>query len=433
MRTWLEDRHFRSLMKNSGYLAASKLVAGIAGLITLALAGRSLGVAMFGMLILVSSYAQAVGGIAKFNSWQVVVLYGSPALERGDLETFRRATSFGIGLDLVSGLAAMAASMLILPLIGHLFGIPPAFVGFALLYCILVPTMGSALTGVLRAFDRFDLLSWQGTVQPNLRALLAAIGWWQGWGFVHFFAIWLATDLAAALCTFVMARRELRRHGVGPIRPSLSAKGLAGGWRYAINVNVNSSVSTAWGPVGRLLIGGVLNAASAGLYRVASSIADAVQKPTMLLTKALYPQLLRLDPAGKEPWRLMFRVIAVSAALGLVLLLAAALLGKWVLATAFGADFTGAYPVLVILLGASLLGLVSAPMPPMLDALGRIAVPTMANIAGAISYLASFLPLVAAFGLAGAGLAFVVGKLVVAGWMTAVLVAERRRLHGAAR
>lgn len=430
MRHWLKDRQFRSLLKNSGYLAVSKVVAGVAGLVTLALAGRSLGVEMFGMLILVASYAQAVGGIAKFNSWQVVVLYGSPAIERGDLETFRRATNFGIGLDLVGGAGAMGASMLLLPLIGHWFGIAGAYVGFALLYCVLVPTMGSALTGVLRAFDRFDLLSWQGTVQPNLRAVLAAAGWWQGWGFTQFFAIWFATDLIAALCTFALARRELRSHGVGRIRPTLSAKGLPGGWRYAINVNVNSTVSTTWGPVGRLLIGGVLNAASAGLYRIAHSIAEAVQKPTVLITKVLYPQLLRLDPASKAPWRLMFRVMALSATIGLVLLFVAALFGKWVLATAFGPEFTGAYEVLVILLGASLLGLVSSPMPPMLDSLGRIAVPTLANIAGAIAYLASFLPLVGAFGLAGAGLAFVLGKLVVAGAMTAVLVLERRRRHG---
>jgi O-antigen/teichoic acid export membrane protein len=418
-------------MKNSGYLAASKVVAGIAGFIALALAGRSLGVEMFGMLILVASYAQAVGGIAKFNSWQVVVLYGSPALERGDLETFRRATRFGIGLDLIGGLAAMAGSMLVLPLIGHWFGIGSAFVGFALIYCVLVPTMGSAMTGVLRAFDRFDLLSWQGTIQPNLRAALAAIGWWQGWDFVQFFAIWFMTDLIAALFTAVLGWRELKRHGVGTIRPSLSARGLNGGWRYAINVNVNSTVSTTWGPVGRLLIGGVLNAASAGLYRVAHSIAEAVQKPTLLLTKVLYPQLLRLDPASKTPWRLMFRVIAVSATLGVILLLIAALFGRWVLAAAFGPEFTGAYEVLVVLLGAALIGLVSSPMPPMLDTIGRIGIPTIANIAGAITFLATFLPLVTALGLVGAGYAFLLGKLVVAGVMTWVLVTERRRLHGA--
>ena len=43
MRHWFQDRHLRSLLKNTSYLAVSKVVAGIGGLITIAFAGRSLG------------------------------------------------------------------------------------------------------------------------------------------------------------------------------------------------------------------------------------------------------------------------------------------------------------------------------------------------------------------------------------------------------
>ena len=91
MKHWFKDQHFRSLLKNSGYLAGSRIVAAIAGLATLALAGRGLGVATFGVLILIHSYVQAASGLSKFNSWQVVVRFGAPALEAADSETFRRA------------------------------------------------------------------------------------------------------------------------------------------------------------------------------------------------------------------------------------------------------------------------------------------------------------------------------------------------------
>ena len=52
MKHWFRDAHFRSLLKNSGYLAGSKAVAAVAGIATLAFAGRGLGVALFGTLIL---------------------------------------------------------------------------------------------------------------------------------------------------------------------------------------------------------------------------------------------------------------------------------------------------------------------------------------------------------------------------------------------
>src|SRR4051795_4131982 len=162
MRHWLKDRHFRSLLKNSSYLAVSKGVAAVAGIATLAFVGRGLGLETFGILILIASYAQAANGLAKFQSWQVVVRYGGAALSRGDIETFKSSASFSLGLDVLSGLVGMALAMLLLPFLAGWFGLPDKYLGLAMAYCLLIPTMGaSSPTGMLRALDRFDLISWQ--------------------------------------------------------------------------------------------------------------------------------------------------------------------------------------------------------------------------------------------------------------------------------
>ena len=94
MRHWLQDRHFRSLLKNSSYLAISKGVAAVAGIATLAFVSRGLGLVNFGILILIASYAQAANGLAKFQSWQIVVRYGGAALAKDDVETFKSSASF---------------------------------------------------------------------------------------------------------------------------------------------------------------------------------------------------------------------------------------------------------------------------------------------------------------------------------------------------
>ena len=73
MRHWFKDQHFRSLLKNSSYLAASRVVAALAGIVTVSLAAHGLGLLLFGALILIDSYARAVSGIAKFQSWQLIV------------------------------------------------------------------------------------------------------------------------------------------------------------------------------------------------------------------------------------------------------------------------------------------------------------------------------------------------------------------------
>lgn len=429
MKNWFQDRTLRSLMKNSSYLAISKGVAAVGGIVTVAFAGRALGLVAFGLLILVHSYAQAASGLAKFNSWQVVVRYGGPALREGDHAHFKQAVGFAVGLDLFSGLVTMVLAMALLPVVGGWFGLPDNLLLPALLYCLILPTMGAgAASGVLRVFDRFDLLSWQGTFQPNLRALLALIAWLQGWGFIPFLIIWFVTDILGDLLLWFMAVRELRRRELlSGIRPTLKSGSLDRGWSFALSVNLNQSFSVVWGPIARLIVGAILTPAAAGLYRVASSIADAAQRPTDFLNKAFYPEVMRMDQKTKHPWRLMMRTMVISVAVSAIALLAVVLGGNWLLGTVFGPQFLPAYQVMLVLLGAPLIAMISFPIPAMLHAIGKVNVPLYSNFVGAIVYFLALFPLTHMFGLIGAGAAFVLGRLV----MTIVMAESLRRARRA--
>ena len=432
MRHWLQDQSFRSLVRNTSYLALSKGVAAIAGIATLAFAGRTLGLVQFGLLVLVASYAQAASGLTKFQSWQLIIRYGGAALTSGDTATFKRSVGFGLGLDLSSGLAGMAAAILLLPLIGPWTGLPPDLIVIAMIYCLLVPTMGAAApVGALRALDRFDLLSWQGTVTPIARAVLAGIGWSQGWPLSAFIAIWFVTDLLGDLFLWFLAGRELRRKSMlDGIRPSLSARGLPGAWPFAIQVNVHSSLMSAWGPVARVIIGGLLGPASAALYRVASSLADSAQKPADLLAKAYYPEVVRMDLATKHPWRLMLRGTAMASAFGIAAVLIVVLLGQWLLGTLFGPDFVAAYPVLLVLVGIPLLWMLGFPLTPMLYALDRPDAPLKARAVGTVVYLAIIAPLCWRFDVAGAASAMLIGNLIIVALMMIQLRIQYRKVRG---
>src|SRR3569833_1007805 len=102
MKHWFKAQHFRSLLKNSGYLAASRIVAAIAQLATVSLAAHARGGLLCGALILIDSYAKAVSGIAKFQSWQLIVRYGGRALH-GAYAEFNASPGFAFALDALSG------------------------------------------------------------------------------------------------------------------------------------------------------------------------------------------------------------------------------------------------------------------------------------------------------------------------------------------
>ena len=430
MRHWLRDQHFRSLLKNSSYLGASKIVAAICGLAGLALAGRGLGVSLLGLLVLISSYVKAFSGLSKFQSWQLVIRYGGPALTRGDPAEFKRAVGFGLGLDIASGILGTAAAILLLPIIGGWFGIADEYLPLAMLYCAVLPITGAATSvGILRALDRFDLLSWQGTFTPILRALLTVIVWYQDGPFAAYLAVWLVTQLLGDLALWLLAFRELRRNELlDGIRPGIRPVELPGAWKFAFSTNMVSVMNTATGPIARLLVGLVLGPAGAGLYRVASTLADAARQPADLLGKAFYPEIARMDPAGRKPWKLMVRAMLLSALIGTLAAIVILLTGRWMLEALFGEEFVAAYPVLMVLMGAALIGLISFPMPSMLYALDRPTDPLLARFAGAAAFLLTIVPLSSMWDVVGAGVAFVINVVVLAAVMSVQLFVHRKRM-----
>lgn len=431
MKQWFKDQHLRSLLRNSSYLGMSKGVGAVCGIATLAFAGRGLGVLLFGTLILITSYVKAVSGIAKFQSWQLIVRYGGHGMAQGDAEQFKVAIGFAFALDLVSGVGGMLLGAALLPLIGSWFAIRPEYFWLGLIYCTLLPTMASATpTGVLRVLDRFDLISWGGTAQPISRAVLAGVAFLAGASFPVYVAIWYATELFDDLLLWALAWRELRRTGhLQGIRPTLRPTALPGAWRFAIDVNLTSTIDGVWGPIGRLIVGGLLGPAGAGLFRLASEIADGAQKPSDLLARAFYPEVVRMDLASKRPWKLMLRGSVLIGAVALLAIFILLLGGRPLISLLFGKGFLGAYEPLMVLMAMSLIGVFSFPLSPMLYALGRSDGPLKAKLLGSAVFFIAIAPLSLALNVTGAATALVLANAATVLAMMVELKREHRRVR----
>jgi len=435
MKHWFKDQHFRSLLKNTSYLGVSKIVAAVAGIATLAFAGRGLGVILFGTLILITSYIKAVSGIAKFQSWQLIVRYGGAGATQGDPEHFQVATGFAFALDMVSGIGGMIIGAALLPLIGERVGIHPNYLWLAMLYCTLLPIMAAATPdGVLRVLNRFDLMSWGDTISPITRAILTCIAFLSGASFPVYVGIWFCTDLIGNLYAWILGWRELKRHGLlEGIRPTLKPTVLPGAWRFAIDVNLATSVQAVWGPIGRLVVGSLLGPAGAALFRVASTLADSAQKPADLLGKAFYPEVMRMDLSSGRPWKLMLRGTALISGIALIAITVVLIGGRPLMALLFGKAFVGAYAPLVILMAIPFIGIFSFPLSPMLYALGRSGAPLKAKLLGSAVFFVTIAPLSWAWDVVGAAIALVLANLVNTATMMVQLRGEHRRVRAPVR
>jgi O-antigen/teichoic acid export membrane protein len=430
MRHWFKDQHFRSLLKNSGYLAVSRVVAAVAGIGTVSLAAHGLGLLLFGALILIDSYARAVSGIAKFQSWQLIVRYGGRAL-LGEHDDFKASTGFAFGLDAISGIGGMIVAAAVLPFAAAWVGIRQDQLWLAMLYCTLLPTMASATpAGVLRALDRFDLISWQSTTTPIVRVFLVVVAYAAHAPFGAYVAAWYISNLGGDLYFWFLAWREMRRRGLMEgVRPTLRPETLPGAWRFAIHVNLTASVQAAWGPIARLAVGGLLGPAGAALFRVASALSEAASKPADLLGKAFYPEVVRMDLSSKKPWKLMVRGTALASALAILAIAILLVGGKPLVGLLFGRQFLGAYEALLILMLVPFLSVFSFPLPGMLYALDRPDGPLKARLFGTVLYFAIIAPLSWRLGVDGAAIAFVAGNIGTVAMMMWLLLGEYRRVR----
>jgi O-antigen/teichoic acid export membrane protein len=209
----------------------------------------------------------------------------------------------------------------------------------------------------------------------------------------------------------------------------LRPESLPGAWRFAINVNLTASVQAAWGPIARLVVGGLLGPAGAALFRVASVLSDSAGKPADLLAKAFYPEIVRMDLTTKKPWRLMLRGTVLASGLALIAILILLLGGKQLLSLLFGAQFVGAYQALVVLMIVPFLSVFSFPLPPMLYALDRPDGPLKARLAGTLLFFLIIAPLSWSMAIVGAAIALVIGNAATVSVMMWQLFNEHRRVR----
>lgn len=434
MKRWFSDGVFRAVLRNAGYLASGKVVAALLGLISLACAGRGLTPLLFGTLMIIHTYASGAGALVKFQTWQFVVRYGAPALQRGDERFALDTIRFAFGLDIASGLVGMVLAMVALPLLAGELGIQSDDLLLAVAYCTIVPTMSAATAvGVLRLLDRFDLIGVQQTVTPIGRAIGATISYFGDFGFTGFVLTWYLSDLAGDIALWGMAARELkRRNMLDAFRPGLfgTARRLPKAWGFVWTTNIAQSINSAWGPLGNLVVAGSLGPVAAGLYKIATTLMDSTSKPANLLSKGFYPEIMRLDPASKHPWKLGVRFAAIAAGLGCTLVLLVILGGKPAIGFVFGHKYEDAYDLLRLMAWSMVVSTAAFPLESLLYMVDRQRIALLAQAVSALAYLGLLYWLTQAFGLHGAGVAYLVGTAVMAALMLVPVIAAYRERAG---
>lgn len=410
-----EARRRRALwlkpIRNSGVLLTGRVAQGLISLAALAVAARALGSDAFGALVLLQSFALTIAAIGKFQSWQAILRYGAPALEANDIPRLGRLLKFCLLLDLASAVVGVAVVLVAIEPAMRLFGLPATLADAARGYVtvVLFMMLTATPTGVLRLLDRFDLMSAQGVVAPAIRLLGGAAVFAVGGGLVEFLVVWFAAAALGRLVLFALAIHSLVRRGLlSGMDRSLAgvARPEPGIWRFVVGTNMNGSLHLVQGHIGVLAVGWLVGPSAAAMFRIARQFADLLVKPNnRLLVPAIYPELTRLAAQDRYQERayMMQRTILFAGGASAILLAALVLAGEPLIALIAGRAFTDAYPTMVCLAVAGLIGAWTFPLEPVLVADGRVGRTVIARGAALVVYLAMLYALLPTMGVLGAG------------------------------
>ncbi|BEM88151.1 membrane protein [Serratia marcescens] len=414
MKRWFSDGAFRSILRNAAYLGSGSVASALLGLLALSCAGKGMSPEMFGVLVVIQAYTKAVSDFIKFQTWQFVVQFGTPALEHQNTGRFRDVVAFSFGLDIASGVIAVLGGMVMLPFLSHALGLDSESFWLAMLYCTLIPSMTSSTpTGVLRAFNRFDLIAIQQAIKPFLQAVGSVISYYFDLGFPGFIVTWYASNLIGGTLFWWFTARELRRRDIhGALRPQLFnvARRIEGAWNFVWTTNIAHTIWAARNSCTTVLVGVVLGPAAAGLFKIAMTFFDATGTPAKLLEKSFYPEIMRLDPRTKMPWLLGLRSSLLAGGIGLAVAVLMLLVGKPLISTVFGQQYLEAYDLIQIMLGAIIVSMMGFPQESLLFMAGKQRAFLIAQATASAAYIALLVSMAYAFGVQGAAFAYLLGQ-----------------------
>ncbi len=422
------------ILANAGVLLGGRAVNAVISLGYLAIAARFLGVREVGVLILINAFAELVGEVVKFQSWQTVLHFGAPALAADDRPRLRQVVRFTLALDLASSIAGVVIAVAAALLIGGRLGWTPADGPGAAVYCLSIALMVPATpVGLLRLFDRFDLIAFQAPISSAVRLVGSGLALLLGGSLALFLGVWALGTAAAFLYLVAVTVGEMRRRGLlagfrwrGPL-----SAGMPGAWRFAWATNASGTLDVAFTHAITLMVGALVGPAPAALWKIGRQVADALAKPARLLVPALYPELARLHALGGERAmrRLALQVGLLGGGVGTLLLAVTLIAGRPLLTLVMGPAFAGGATIMTWQVAAAVIGIWAVPLEPMLISLGRPGDVVRVRLVVSVALLAALPATIGRFGLDGAGAALVAAMGGLAVGMFIMLERDRARVR----
>ncbi|MCB2076240.1 MAG: oligosaccharide flippase family protein [Novosphingobium sp.] len=416
-----------SVMRNFGWMLASRGLAAVFSLIYLAIITRSLGVSGFGKFALITGAAQMLANLLAFQTWQIIVQYGVNHIENNDENRLARLYRAAILLDVVSAVAGIAAAAIILHFFADELGMTETLARATLIFnIIMLFSLRSTPLGIMRLRDKFSLAAAAESALPTLR-LIGAVAVY----FIHpklqgFLIAWAIAELLTAAAHWLAVRKigdfKLLFQSGENVRAVLDDN--PGILRYALTTNFSQSLFMSAKQIPLFLVGGLTGTAAAGAFRLAAQLSRSLTILSQMIARAAFPEIVRAvrNRGVGGLAAMVMQTIKVAFAVSAVVFVLVAMFGRLVLETVGGSDFGQGYTTLLWLAGAACVELVVVAFEPSIAAAQRAHLAFLARLVATAVMIGGSLLLVPTMGADGVAAAVFANSVTQAVLLGLILV-----------
>ena len=417
---WREDAILRRLIKNSGHLLSGNVISAALGFAQGILAVRLIGIADWGLVTTVITFASNINRLLTFRMSEVVVKRLSQSFPQGKPQPgigkrISMEAAASVKTAMLVEIATSSVAYLVLVLLAswaaNSFAKNPQTAPLFLFYGVILLTnlVAESSTGVLQALRRFD---WIARINITQSLATAGLIFYASLSQRGIFWVVLAyvigksvNGIGLAVLAFIELNKTLGRdwwkvslHYL-PERTSM--------FKFIINTNLNGTVNLFTRDNITLYLAALLNTTQVGYFKLAQSLINLILLPLDPLIWPTYTEISHT--VAQKQWattrQVLKRVslITATAVGGIGGFLA--LTGWFLLPFLYGEQARPAYPVLLILLAGYGFASVFQWNRPLWLALGKPGYPVMVSLITGIVELGLIFTLVPQLGyLALAGI-----------------------------
>jgi O-antigen/teichoic acid export membrane protein len=289
-----EDVLLRRVLRNTSYLFSSQAISMVLAMGQSILATRLLGANLYGLLVVVMTFATNVNRLFSFRMGEFVIQFMGRELVKKDNLRAGAVAKAALLTESATSIITFVVFMLLIPVGAQFFAKNPTTTGLFQLYglFILANLCNESSVGILQVTNHFKIQAVINVSQSIITAGLILVAFLVKGSIL--FVLWayligkFITGLGPVVAALVALSKKLGKDWwKAPFSVFPSIKEMVG---FTISTNLSGTIKMLVSGSEPLLIGLFLDTSAVALYKIAISIAEPLMIPFRNLSILLSPR-----------------------------------------------------------------------------------------------------------------------------------------------